>query len=281
MIRAAASLLCAGLAAAPPQAPPYRPDLAQWRLEVSPDLGGWTTSSTFVARIKIVDPRDPEPPKEVALPYGYAEDWDAEGADGDEGEADADDAAAAAARRLAADAQQRRNAWRDRRLRMWFNGSDRTLSARVGYSNYETLLCQDGENRLEILEPDSGLRVVRTWWTFAGRTRLVVRRVQVESDGGWGGGTLEVIEPNGDVASAWRKTPSGGQASGDEYTHRTPPAGTYTLRWTAVHRGGTPFTVTVETVLDAGTEREKRWTFSRLMIPGAGASTLGTLDVEP
>ena len=66
----------------------------------------------------------------------------------------------------------------------------------------------------------------------------------------------------------------------NEYLHPTPPPGTYTLRWTGGYRGGRPFRVVVEAVLDGGTDTERRWRFERLMLPGAGPATLGTVDVE-
>lgn len=271
MIRGLAPFLAAGLLAAPPapdpRTPLHVPDLATWRMELSPDLGGWSTNPSVVVRIKVVDPKDPEPPDETRMQGDF------------EDEEEGGNEARYLARRKAEEERQRRNAWRKRKLRIWFNGTARVSETSVGSTTYEYLPCQDGENRLEILEPDSGLRLVRTWWTFAARTRLVVRRV--DADPVWDGGGLEVLEPDGSLAAAWRKTPSGGMAMGDHYTHREPPAGTYTLRWASSYRGAQPSTVSLEAVLDPGTERERRWTFSRLLIPGAGTFTLGTFDVEP
>jgi hypothetical protein len=39
--------------------------------------------------------------------------------------------------------------------------------------------------------------------------------------------------------------------------------------------------VRVEAVLDGGTDQERRWTFERLILPGAGGIVLGTFDVDP
>ena len=263
------------LAAAPPA--PYSPDLSKWRLEITPALGGWITAPAVNLRIKLVDPRDPDPPREED--QDFAPEMD-EG-EPEEDAADLTPAAALAQRKARERAQaeeQLRNGWRQRQLRIWFNGSERVVQARVGYSFSDTFDCQDGENRLEVQEPDSGLRVVRTWWASAARMRLQIAQVEA-SEGNWSG-NLEVMEPNGDVGGSWRKTPSGGVGGWNRYTHANPPAGTYTLRWTAIPRYANPCTVMVEVLLDGGTERERRWRFSRLLLPGTGSVTLGTLDVE-
>jgi len=267
-VRAAALsvLLCLGLAAAPP---PYKPDPSKWRLELGPGLGGWVDASAVTLQVKLVDPSDPEPQGASLEP---------EEEEAPENETREQRQARWAAQRLRYEAFQRRNAWRDRALVLWFNGQERRIFLRVGTPWEERLECQGGENRLELLEPDSGLRAVRTWWAAAANTRFTVHQVRVSEEGP--GGALEVIEPDGQVAASFRRTPSGGRAYDTSYTHPRPPAGTYTLRWTGIWRGARPGTVTLEAVLDAGTERERRWRFEKLLLPGAGPAVLGTVDVE-
>jgi hypothetical protein len=258
----------------------YQPDLTQWRLELAPDLGGWISEGKQELRIKIVDPRDPAPPKEEPRSYGYEGDYDGEYYEGDGEEMSQKSAAELRRERLDREERERQNAWRHRQLRIWFNGVASVQSAEVGHSVYFSAPSQNGENRLEILEPDSGKRLVRSWWTFAARTRLRIFRVRAADDD-WGGGSLEVLEPNGDLALNGRKTASGGVLGwGDGYNHATPPPGTYTLRWSGGYRGGKPFRVVVEAILDGGTDQERRWRFERLMLPGAGPATLGAVDVE-
>ncbi|MBK9796308.1 MAG: hypothetical protein IPP58_07395 [Holophagaceae bacterium] len=163
---------------------------------------------------------------------------------------------------------------------MWFNGATLTWSLRVGHSLNTELKAQNGENRLEILEPDSGLRVVRSWWVSTARTRL--RVVSIQANDEYTGGSLQVLEPDGAVAEGGRRTASGGMLRwSGEYTHDTPPPGTYTLKWMGGWRGGKPARIRVEAVLDGGTDQERRWTWERLILPGAGPVTLGTFDVEP
>lgn len=265
-------------AKAKPKAPTYAPDLSQWRIELSPDLGGWLSEGKQELRIKVVDPKDPEPPKEEARRNDYEGDY-YEG-DGEYEEGPQKSAEQLKRERLEREELERRNAWRQRRILIWLNGVPSTQHLQVGHSSYFSVASQNGENRLEILEPDSGKRLIRSWWTFATRTRLRIFRVR-SSDDDWGSGNLEILEPNGDLANSGRKTPSGGMMSwGDGFTHPTPPAGTYTLRWTGGYRGGKPFKVVVEAILDGGTDQERRWHFERLMLPGAGPATLGTVDVE-
>ena len=276
-------LLCAGIAgwaqAKPvkkPLPPIYTPDLSKWKLEMTPDLGGWLTEEKKEVHIKIVDPKDPDPPKDEEVrfdDYGYEE--------GNEGvEAPEKTADELRQERLRQEEETKRTAWRDRHLIIWMNGVTTQLSVRVGYTEYYSLVPQNGENRLEILEPDSGKRIVRSWWAFASKSRLQVFRVRAADDE-WGSGSLEILEPNGDLASRGHHTTSGGNLTwSDEYQHATPPQGTYTIRWTGGSRGGKPFKVVVEALLDGGTDTERRWRFERLMLPGAGPATLGTIDVE-
>lgn len=257
---------------------PYTPDLRLWRLEVAPDLGGWSSDRLVSLKVKLVDPRDPDPPKE-ASPFSPLDD---EG-DGPEEEYQARQGKTAdqlKAERLARQAEAARNAWRSRTLKVWFNGEAMTWSLRVGTAFTQELTAQNGENRLELLEPDSGQRVVRTWWVSTSRTRLRVVTTQVPGE--YIGGNLQVMEPDGALATGGRRTPSGGMLRwSGEYTHDAPPPGTYTLTWSGGWRGGKPGRLQVEAVLDGGTDQEKRWTWERLILPGAGPVTLGTFDVEP
>lgn len=265
--------------AAPPV--PYVPDPAQWRLEMTPDLGGWMTASNFNLHVKIVDPKDPEPPQASRASNGWS---DEEGEQGDFEEDEpaprnrAERQAWFKMRQRAWAEKEKRNAWRKRNLIVWFNGSERVLQARVGYPLEEQFECQDGENRLELMQPDSGVRVVRTWWAIASRVRLLVKQVH-RGDGMWNG-NLQVVEPSGEFPRGRRKTSSGGIATWNGFTHPDPPPGTYTVRWVEIPMETMPTMVTVDAYLDPGTERERQWHFSRLIVPGSSAVTLGTIDVE-
>ena len=272
------ALLLAGpvlVAQAAPGAPEYRPELRLWRLEISPDPGGWTTGGRMELRLRLVDPRDPDPSfgREEAVP-----DWEGDEGDGDGEAADAPAPGPEQLRqaRLAREAAQKRHAWRERRLLLWFNGELRELQVQVGRVCTTEVVCRSGENRLELLEPDSGVRLARSWWTPAASARLRITRV-----GEAGGGSLEVLEPGGELAVQGRRTAGGGLMDRDSgYTHASPQPGTYTLRWSGGWRGSPPHAVVVEAVLDGGTDRERRWRFEQLVLPGAGTVTLGTLDVE-
>jgi hypothetical protein len=276
-------LMCAGIVSpaqtkpAPKPLPPiYTPDLSKWKLELTPDLGGWVTEGKQEIRIKLVDPRDPAPPQDEEIRY---DDYRYE----DEGEyVEPPEKSAEELRqeRLREEEETKRTAWRDRRLLVWFNGAATQFFVRVGFSTHYAVASQNGENRLEIWEPDSGKRLIRSWWASTSRTRLLINQVR-PTDDEWGGGNLEILEPNGDLASRGKRTTSGGTLNwSNDYLHPAPPPGTYTLRWTGGYRGGKPFRVVVEAVLDAGTDSERRWRFERLMLPGAGPATLGTIDVE-
>jgi hypothetical protein len=229
-------------------------------------------------QIKLSDPNDPNPPKEEARRWNeYADDY--EGEDEPAGE-DTRTAAQLRQARVAREAEAARQAWRQRTLKVWFNGEAMTWSIRVGYALRTQITAQNGENRLEILEPDSGLKVIRSWWVSATRTRLRVQSLQ--EAGEYVSGGLQVQEPDGSLTQGGRRTPSGGMLRwSGEYTHETPPPGTYTLKWTGGWRGGKPARICVEAVLDGGTDQERRWIWERLVLPGAGPVTLGTFDVEP
>lgn len=274
-------LACLGLAAAPPKLPPpHTPDPKLWKLELSPDLGGWVGEPNQTVTIKLVDPRDPEPPRPPRRRFFEDEGEGLEGGDEAAPEGAERSTEDLEADRKAWDEYHKRRAWRSRRIQLWFNGQASTLSVEIGQPMEHLLKSQPGENRLELLEPDSGLRLVRTWWASAARTRLSIRRVQT-LDEAWGGGRLEVFEPNGERVTGGRRSTSGGVLDWDSaYTHATPPPGTYTLRWSGGWRGAKPFRIRIEGSLDAGTDREKRFSFERLFLPGAGSLTLGSVDVE-
>ena len=169
-------LLLAGLAVsaqenpAPKPLPPlHTPDLATWKLEVTPDLGGWVTAGPQEIRIKLVDPKDPDPPKDDEVQfddYGYED-------EGEYVEPPEKSAEELRQERLWEEEAAKRTAWRDRRLLLWFNGATAQLPVRVGHTAYHSFISQNGENRLELWEPDSGKRLVRSWWTSASRTRPI------------------------------------------------------------------------------------------------------------
>lgn len=265
-----------------PKASPaaYVPDLKAWRMDVAPALGGWSSDRTVNLRIKLVDPRDPNPPKDEANPRSYDAYDDYEEGDGEARTEDTRTAEQLKQERLERQAEAARQAWRQRTLRVWFNGAALTWHTRVGTTLAMDITAQNGENRLEILEPDSGVKVVRSWWVSTARTRL--RVVSIQANDEYTGGSLQVQEPDGALAEGGRRTASGGMLRwSGEYTHDTPPPGTYTLKWTGGWRGGKPARIRVEAVLDGGTDQERRWTWERLILPGAGPVTLGTFDVEP
>ena len=274
-------LLTAGLWVQSPAAPPtraaYVPDLRQWRLDVSPALGGWSSDRTVSLRVKLVDPNDPNPPQEEAAPPRFDDEGDGEEVTSERAPRTAD---ALKALRLAREAEAARSAWRQRTVKVWFNGEAMTWSLQVGTAFTTELTAQNGENRLELLEPDSGQKVVRSWWVSTSRTRLRVMTLQ--GPGEYVGGSLQVLEPDGALATGGRRTASGGMLRwSGEYTHDSPPPGTYTLTWSGGWRGGKPGRLKVEAVLDGGTDQERRWTWERLILPGTGPVTLGTFDVEP
>ena len=276
-------LMCGGMLgwtqtqSAPKPLPPiYTPDLSKWKLELTPDLGGWLTKGSQEIRIKLVDPKDPDPPNDEAVRYdAYA--YEGEGEYVEPPEQSAEELRQ---ERLWEAEAAKRTAWRDRGVLIWFNGTSTQLPLRVGSSIYYSVVSQNGENRLEIWEPDSGKSLVRSWWTSAPRTRLMIHQVRVHDDEG-GSGSLEILEPNGDLASRGKRTTTGGTLDwSNEYVHATPSPGTYTLRWASGYRGGRPFRLVVEAILDGGLDSERRWRFEHLMLPGAGPATLGTVDIE-
>jgi len=256
-----------GLGAATPA---YTPDPKLWRLEIKTPLGGWISEPNQEVAFKLVDPKDPKPPKDEASSFDpYSEDA-----------AEEKTAEELKAFRLQREAEAKANAWRNRKVLVWINGQPMTWNVRVGETSRVEVKSQNGENRIEFHEPDSGLREIRTWWVSSSRLRLRINPVRGSEE--WWGGRLEVLEPGGDLVSPGRRSTSGGTLtySGD-YRHDNPPPGTYTLRWSSGWRGGDPQRIVVEAVLDEGTDQERRWRFEKLQLPGAGPVTLGAFDVEP
>jgi len=160
---------------------------------------------------------------------------------------------------------------RTRTLRVWCNGRARTVEAQVNRPLRIALAPRGGENRLEILDTASGRREVRTWWQEGG----AAPRLQVLADGDT---QFKVLAPSGKLSEAeW------------EYRHPAPAPGTYTLRWSGweatAHgdwepRALEPREVTVEVLLDAGTDRERVQRFTRTCLPGEGEVVLGQFHVE-
>jgi len=72
--------------------------------------------------------------------------------------------------------------------------------------------------------------------------------------------------------------------------HRATPApGTYTVAWGGYQatyhdwwrpEEGRPVQVEVDVLLNGGTDRERRFRFTRLCLPGGGEVILGTFNVE-
>jgi len=277
------------LALAAPAAPAYVPDLSRWRLELLEAPGGWVTDPRQEVRYRLVDPGDPSPPAEPGAgtdPYEDAESWRPPGPRAEptpEQER---------AQREQAEAEARANAWRHRKVRVLLNG----LLTDWDYLDVNAprtlwLDSRNGENRLELLEPDSGARAAATWWAGAAQDRLEVTperghtyswRHPWSLDTGIGvpPGDLEVLEPDGALARGGATTPSGGRCTWTGYLHPAPAPGTYTVRWQP-SAWGDPAAVTVEVTLDRGTDRERRWRFTRLILPGSPPAILGTFDVDP
>lgn len=266
----------------------YNPDPKQWKLYVRTPMGGWTSAKELTFEVKLVDPKDPNPPKEGAAPVAsraseYDEDGEGEGGGSHEPQQ-----------------AQGAEAWRNIVLQCWINGVPTHLKALVGHGTRFHMDIQDGENRIEIREPKSGQRAVRTFWGMNTRDRLVIRIVDESPTpslyyGGWWWGGLQVVEPDSTESIGGEPTPSGGKNQGRSYRHATPLAGTYTVRWFDTRAGVDgysyeeygynqeavrPQKVICEVVLDANTDRERRWHFERLVMPGTKRVTLGSFDVE-
>ena len=77
------------------------------------------------------------------------------------------------------------------------------------------------------------------------------------------------------------------QADRRHFQKSHPAPGTYTIRWDAgaasrwwSDEDAAPRIVQVDVVLEGGTDRERRWRFETLVLPGTGPVTIGSFDVE-
>jgi hypothetical protein len=281
-----------------PVTPKYTPDPRQWKLEILTPLGGWMTEAPALVEARLTDPKDPAPPKRGWRYEAYDEDRAAT-------EPWVPDSKLTPEQRQARNAwtqlEQRRNKWRlNRRVEIWFNGQKRIETVSVGQGFWVSLEHAEGENRLELVHRGSGSWQLRSWWTWATRDRLQVRVIEEGSanasveegqdepyeDRG-GEGDLRVVEPDGTVADQGN-TPSGGRKRWHGYSHGDPLPGTYTVRWKPQswdedgerQRQLKPRRVAVEVLLDAGTDKERRWRFEQLVMPGKSEVVLGSFDVE-
>lgn len=288
---------------AQPQAPTggYTPDPKLWKLFVTSPMGGWTTAKEWDLELKVSDPKDPNPPKvrsSAPVDPDMAGEGDEEGSEYNEG-----------VRReegeewneywKRVEAARNKNAWRNRRLEIWFNGVKQVQDFRVGYPTHLHFELQDGENRVEVRQPDSGEYAVRSLFATNSRDRLIVRLSSPDAQPtgyywGWWSGGLQVVEPDSTESIGGEPTPSGGKNNGTNYVHPAPLPGTWTVRWYDpragvdgygydgwYERSGVkPARVAVDVILDPGTDRERRWHFERLVIPGTKRITLGSFDVE-
>lgn len=310
----AAACFLAGrlLAQAPAQPDGWIPDPRQWRLELPDPLGGWMTQAPEGLRVRLVDPTAPKPPSEA--PYDPEEDWEQRYQRRREKlkaevrfqlETDAERppqalvlfetwwkepwnpqiqgnplawAALIRAQRRADEARQKRREALRADLLVWFNGQRTTHSLVLNEPSHLYVDAVEGENRLELLEPRSGQAVVRTWWGSGRPARLRIFTEEASQNGS--SGQLQVLEPSG----KFRK-------SGEGYAWTHPAAGTYTLRWNQPRwtwdwrsyrdeDPDPPRQVRVVVILDGGGDRERRWQFEAVALPGSGAITLGSFDVE-
>jgi hypothetical protein len=163
---------------------------------------------------------------------------------------------------------------RERRVPAWFNGEALEWELEVNRECSFTVSPIQGENRLEILDPATGARQVRTWWCGAKGARL---RVTARERGvRWPSWSLEVLEPGGKLSTGLQ-----------EFQRTHPSPGTHSLRWNAgtpsrwwSAEDACPRTVDVDVILDGGTDRERRWRFETLILPGTGSTLMGSFDVE-
>jgi len=313
-----AGLLCAlcGIGTLPmmaqePSSYFWKPDPQKWRLELLTPLGGWSREGVSEIRVQLMDPTEVRPAKELSLDYwerwqkereararairqrveellaGEPEArWQPETIGGEGWSKDPDEEEAAPtedlsllAKRLKAERQAREELRaveeaRRQNLKVWFNGEALVWPLELNRQESFEIRTVQGENRLEILEPESGLREVRTWWceSRAPRLRVIAR----EPGARWTSSNLEVLEPGGKLASGVQ-----------DFEKSHPASGTYTLRWNAgafsrwwSPEDAQPRTVEVNVILDGGTDRERRWRFESLVLPGTGAVLIGSFDVE-
>ncbi|MDP2875771.1 MAG: hypothetical protein Q8O00_06265 [Holophaga sp.] len=281
------------------------------RLEILTPTGGWETSGEKELRLKVVDLTDPRPAVDRSLDYW--EQWQTrrkaeeeavrfcalQQVAGDppiraqrreeiwtwlqDGESEKGPItpaelsftsrwlkALAGARQQLADAEQSRK----RTLQAWFNGEALTWNVEVNREQAFTVNSIQGENRLEILDSATGQTQVRTWW-YGGRSprlRVTAREQGVR----WSSWDLEVMEPGGKLVSGVQ-----------DFEKSHPASGTYSLRWNAgaasqwwSPEDAQPRLLRVDVMLDGGTDKERRWRFEVLILPGTGRVQIGSFDVE-
>ena len=289
----------------------WKADPTQGRLEILTPLGGWSGSGPAEIRVKWLDATDPRPPGDLGLdswerwqaqrekerealrlraqerfegepgiPVGRRREILAWLRDREEGRGPVSGAELSfASRWMKAEGEARRELEaaqrsRERRVPAWFNGEALEWELEVNRESTLSLAPIQGENRLEILDPATGLRQVRTWWCGAKGPRL---RVSVREEGvRWPSGSLEVMEPGGKLSTGLQ-----------EFQRTHPVPGTHTLRWNAglpspwwSPEDACPRRVTVDVILEGGTDRERRWRFESLILPGAGSVLIGSFDIE-
>ncbi|MBK8794271.1 MAG: hypothetical protein IPN59_14440 [Holophaga sp.] len=289
----------------------WKADPRQSHLEILTALGGWETSGQDEIRLTLVDQTDPRPSVDRSLEYW--ERWEARHREeatalrlrawelfvGEPGilksrpdeiiawtqDRDSEIGPTTAAelsftgRWLKAYGQARQELEaaeqsRERSFLVWFNGEPLEWNLEVNRERTFLLNLLQGENRLEILDPATGQRTVRTWW-YGGRSprlRVIARELGAE----WSSWNLDVLEPGGKLASRV-----------SDYGKSHPAAGTYTLRWNAgvasewwSLEDARPRQVEVDVILDGGTDKERRWRFQALVLPGTGSVLIGSFDVE-
>lgn len=314
MWRISLLLLAAGGLSAQ-EVPPERwvPDPTRWHLVLTPDPGGWWISAPEELQVRVTDPTDPRPvrgPGEDPWDFWEAErerrnsafrrlslellKRDPEGGPQAEalmaqswapdrevavGEAYGAWAMVLRAQRKARTELEAIRQTRTVTVQAWLNGQRMDLTAELNHSRTLPLPGLKGENRLELIEPRSGQRLVRTWWQGSSAPRLQVH-LEGEGPDWYDLGQLRLLEPNGKLSRP-----------GASLSRRTPARGTYTLTWSKPHYrawwrdeepdlGNAPIRLRAQVILDAGTDRERRWTFESLGLPGAIPQTLGSFDVE-
>lgn len=287
----------------------WTPPRAGGQLEVLGPLGGWSQEGAPAPRVRWAVPGDPKPARPAGMDrweYWQQERQAQEAAvlqrvkdrlpdepesnwalirllDWAAGEAQAPDRPVAppatlaflarytAARTQVEQELQEAEQARHRELRIWFNGRAETLRVEANEAVPLHLEPWAGENRLEVLDPATGQREVRSWWrSAAAGPRLQVRVEGYES--------VKVLEPGGKLAEATR-----------HYRRANPPPGTYAVLWAGYRATQTrwwspedaaPVTLKVDVLVDAGTDRERRIHFEKLCFPGGGEKAVGTFHVE-
>ena len=276
-----------------PLSPAHTPDPKQFRLELLTPLGGWMLEAPRQVEVRLVDPTDPKP----ARPAWRAQAWDGDSSGEEEVPWHRQTPEQRKIREAWWELERRRNQWREnRKVEVWFNGRKTVENVTVGQGFWVQIRAADGENRLEVGYRPSGSWQLRSWWTWASRSRLQVRVLEAhdstpaedgrEEDYDGAPGVIRVVEPDGTVADQ-TNTPSGGRKTWHAYTHPDPLPGTYTVRWKPQAYGdedgpvqGKPRRVAVEVLLDGGTDKERRWRFEQLVMPGRSDVVLGAFDVE-